>query len=291
MCRIFNEISKRDKEFQPKTLCDFGSGVGTVSWAARSFWASSLVEHLCADVSWEMNELAELILRGGNKNNDHAIPALFFRQHLPESYKIRYDLVVSAFSLMELPSARERLQTIDKLWNKTEEYLVIVESGTRAGFRAIIEARDYILGLGSKSQRPKNCFVFSPCPHNMECPKFAYDTIPCNFLVKSRPIYPFHEDGSINDSFCYVVIRRGPNLNPDEAKWPRLVEDPKIRPRHVICRMCTKEGKISETVLTRAKHSQSMRLIAKRSVAGDMLPIHLQDNADNVDSGDTDVHN
>ncbi|ODN04716.1 Methyltransferase-like protein 17, mitochondrial, partial [Orchesella cincta] len=280
LCRIFNEISKRDAEFKPKTLCDFGSGVGTVSWAARSYWSSSLVEHLCADVSWEMNELAELIFRGGNKNNDHSIPALFFRQHLPESYKIRYDLVVSAFSLMELPSAKDRLQTIDKLWNKTEQYLVVVEPGTKAGFRAIIEARDYILGLGSDSKRPRNCFVFSPCPHNKECPKFAFDTIPCNFEVKSRPIYPFHEDRSINDSFCYVVIRRG--LNPDQGKWPRLVEDPLIRSGHVVCRLCTKDAKISEVVLTKAKHSLSMRVLAKRSVCGDLLPLNLQENTKDV---------
>ena len=36
---------------------------------------------------------------------------------------------------MELPSAKERLTVIDKLWNKTEEFLVVVEPGTIAGFR------------------------------------------------------------------------------------------------------------------------------------------------------------
>lgn len=34
LCRIFNEISIRNPKFQPKTLCDFGSGVGTVTWLA-----------------------------------------------------------------------------------------------------------------------------------------------------------------------------------------------------------------------------------------------------------------
>lgn len=32
LLRIFNEIHLRDPKFNPKTLCDFGSGVGTVSW-------------------------------------------------------------------------------------------------------------------------------------------------------------------------------------------------------------------------------------------------------------------
>lgn len=30
--QIFNEISRNDKEFKPKALFDFGSGVGTVVW-------------------------------------------------------------------------------------------------------------------------------------------------------------------------------------------------------------------------------------------------------------------
>lgn len=30
--RILSEIQTRDKEFKPKTLFDFGSGIGTVSW-------------------------------------------------------------------------------------------------------------------------------------------------------------------------------------------------------------------------------------------------------------------
>lgn len=30
--KIFNEIKSRDKDFRPKTLFDFGSGVGTVMW-------------------------------------------------------------------------------------------------------------------------------------------------------------------------------------------------------------------------------------------------------------------
>lgn len=34
--RIINEIATRDKEFQPRTLLDFGSGVGTTIWYVRA---------------------------------------------------------------------------------------------------------------------------------------------------------------------------------------------------------------------------------------------------------------
>lgn len=49
--------------------------------------------------------------------------------------QLTYDIVVSAFSLLELPSSHSRLETILKLWNKTQNYLVIVEQGTNAGFK------------------------------------------------------------------------------------------------------------------------------------------------------------
>ena len=32
LCRIFSELKKREPDFQPSTLFDFGSGVGTVTW-------------------------------------------------------------------------------------------------------------------------------------------------------------------------------------------------------------------------------------------------------------------
>ena len=46
-----------------------------------------------------------------------------------------YDLVVSAFTLLELPSLENRIKTILNLWDRTKKYLVIVENGTNAGFK------------------------------------------------------------------------------------------------------------------------------------------------------------
>lgn len=59
----------------------------------------------------------------------------------------QYDLVLSAYSLLELPSSYNRLETVLKLWNKTARILVLVERGNTTGFRVINEARDFILSL------------------------------------------------------------------------------------------------------------------------------------------------
>ena len=48
--------------------------------------------------------------------------------------------------MLELPSAVERLSCLHTLWEKVEYdgYLVMVETGTNAGFHVIAEARDYL---------------------------------------------------------------------------------------------------------------------------------------------------
>lgn len=73
--------------------------------------------------------------------------------------QIKYDVVLSAYTLLELPDAKTRLETLQSLWNKCDRYLVIIEQGTRAGFRLVNEARDFILYI-TKSDR--NASVFAP---------------------------------------------------------------------------------------------------------------------------------
>ena len=68
---------------------------------------------------------------------------MFLYYHL----QIKYDIVVSAFSLLELPSLASRVQTIENLWHKTDDLLVIIEHGKKPGFMAVLEARNLVLQM------------------------------------------------------------------------------------------------------------------------------------------------
>lgn len=59
----------------------------------------------------------------------------------------KFDIVVSAFSLLDLPSKSSRINTIENLWHKTKDILVIVETGKKAGFQAVLEARNLIMDI------------------------------------------------------------------------------------------------------------------------------------------------
>jgi ribosomal protein RSM22 (predicted rRNA methylase) len=60
-----------------------------------------------------------------------------------------YELVTSAFSLLELPNRIQRFETIENLFGKVKKngYLVLIETGNRHGFKLISEAREFIINV------------------------------------------------------------------------------------------------------------------------------------------------
>ena len=82
LTQVFSQIREKDPAFQPRTLFDFGSGVGSGLWAARDIFGK-VTEAFLVDPSKHMNDLARLILGGGDGLK---IPAgISFRLHTPVS--------------------------------------------------------------------------------------------------------------------------------------------------------------------------------------------------------------
>ena len=114
---------------------------------------------------------------------------------------LKYDLVVCSNSLLELPSAQDRLSTVHALWERVQPggYLILADTGTNAGFHVIAEARDYlnqISRLASEQEEEQEeeqdgvaslarGHCVSPCPHDGPCPRHSQDSVPCNFPVRS----------------------------------------------------------------------------------------------------------
>ncbi|XP_050423043.1 methyltransferase-like protein 17, mitochondrial [Adelges cooleyi] len=276
MRMLFNEIRQRDPDFAPQSLFDFGSGIGTVTMNAKNIWGKSLKEYYCVDTSSKMNDLSKLILQGGNPDDESALPkGLFYRQFLPSSPKLKFDLVVSAFSLFELPDMKNRFETILNLWNKTNKYIVLVELGTRAGFELINEARDLILNISSSNDG--DCHVFSPCPHEHSCPRFETDNTPCNFEISYYTPNIAQQSQFKRAPISYIIVKKGPRLADDE-QWPRLVRPVKVRSKHSICRMCTSSGKLQEIIFTASKHGKIPYRCARSSKWGDRLPVVIKED-------------
>ncbi|XP_071347029.1 ribosome assembly protein METTL17, mitochondrial [Trachinotus anak] len=276
--RALHEIKKRDPSFAPQSLLDFGSGLGTVVWASHSCWAGSLKEMVCVDSSGPMNILAERLLKGDEDAAQPLIKHVYFRQFLPVSPKVQFDLVVSAFTLSELPNTKDREEAVVTLWRKTSSYLVLVENGTKEGHQILMEARDTLLKKQEKTvhdSRPAS--VFAPCPHELTCPKLGRElTVPCNFQQLYQPLpLPGHNPHQ-TEKFSYLILTRS---GPAEAEttegvdWARLIAPVLRRTRHVHCRMCCPDGQLQHMVVTARKHSRDVYRCARSSDWGDRLPI------------------
>ncbi|XP_076764349.1 ribosome assembly protein METTL17, mitochondrial [Xylocopa sonorina] len=269
--KIFNEIVDRDKDFIPKTLFDYGSGTGTVMWAASQFWVDSIKEYFCVDISADINKLSEFLIKEAKPQINSRY--IFYRQFFPASPMPTYDIVVSAYSLLELPDQNSRFKTILKLWLKTERYLIIVEQGTRVGFTVINEARDFILNYQKKTH---NVHVFSPCPHDLQCPRYVTDETPCNFEVSYQTLPIGEKSKYKQERYSYIVFKKDKRLEND-CKWPRIVRPVLKRSKHVICRMCTASGELKEHVFTTWKNGKNTYRCARCSKWGDRLPFETVD--------------
>lgn len=273
LVRILDDIKKKLPDYKPRSFFDFGSGIGTGTWAINHYWKKDIFEYFCVDTSSEMHELARLLLCGGRENVELRYRAYFQRQFLPASSNVKYNIVLSAYSLFELPDQKSRLETIQKLWNKTEDFLIVVEQGSRAGFHIVNEARDFILNF-PKTNKKSVGHVFSPCPNDNVCPRYLEQDTPCNFLMQYESLPLVKKPQVYPDLFTYVILRKG-ERPADDPQWPRLVRPPLVRSGHTICRLCTAQGELKEVIFTKSKHDQSTYRCARSSNWGEELPVKI----------------
>lgn len=268
--KIFEEIKTNSEGFTPCTFYDFGSGVGTGTWALNDTWYKYMDEYLTIDISTDMNDLAKNIITQAYKESSFPINRFHQKRYLSTPAN-RYDIVLCAYSLFEMPSAMERLRTILNLWKKTEHFLVLVEHGTNAGFTILNEARDFLI----ENSKHDSAYVFAPCPHESRCPRFLKDATPCNFLVRYTNFNLPNKNILRSETYSYLVLRRG--NRPNSPAWPRIVRPTLPRSRHIICRMCCSNGKLEEVIITVCKHGKTAYKCAKKSQWGDMLPVTITD--------------
>ncbi|KAI1286951.1 Methyltransferase-like protein 17, mitochondrial [Halotydeus destructor] len=289
---VFQEIKRDDPQFRPRTMFDFGSGIGTTMYAANETWPASISEHFNVELSEPMNEISRFLLRGGTDNQPMFYNGVFYRQFLPVTHSIKYDMVVSAFSLLDLPTENSRINVIENLWNKTQDMLVIVEHGNRDGFKAVLEARNFVLEkegydvtktyYKDQSQQETspaikrvepNAHIVAPCPHTLACPRlFTGGPVLCNFQIPYAPLDIGQRPVITKERFSYIVMRKGPRPARDSVTWPRIVQPVLSKSKHIICRTCCPDGSIKSVTFTKGKHKGHMYETAKASDWGDLLP-------------------
>lgn len=145
LARVLDEFEGHD--FSPVSVLDYGCGVGSGFWAVNERFGLKVKEFCMVDPSIMLCQLAMDVMRDKNGVLPSSINC---RRHLVPSLQTKYDLVIAHRTLCEIGSQESRLETVASLWKRTKRFLVLIDSGTKDSFDALMEARDFLLISGSQ---------------------------------------------------------------------------------------------------------------------------------------------
>lgn len=230
-------VTEARPSFLPRTLLDVGAGPGTALWAAHDCWPA-IADAVLLEASAAMRAAGE---RLGHPTPDARITWKSGDALVALAGLAPRDLVILAYVLDELePALRGRL--VDRLWALTADTLVIVEPGTPAGWKRILDARTQLLFAGAH--------LLAPCPHAEACPLVAPDW--CHFsqrLARS----PAHRRGKAADmpwedeKYIYLAACR----HPGARAAARVIARPRLAGGQVRLKLCRHDGSAAETLLSR----------------------------------------
>jgi ribosomal protein RSM22 (predicted rRNA methylase) len=242
-------------DWSPRSLLDVGAGPGSAFWAAGDQWPS--MEHAT------MIEGSEPIRRVGEQLAQHAAPkrtvwlAADIQRGLPALE--RAELVTLSYVLGELaPGAIDPL--IERLWNASQDTLLVVEPGTPAGWQRILLVRDRLIALGAH--------LIAPCPHAQRCPLTAPDW--CHFsrrVARSR-VHRLAKDADVpweDEKFIYLAASRVPSDRPPA----RVLAPPRVSSGMVRLKLCCNDGQLEQRVVS--KRQGEVYRVARRLDWSDRL--------------------
>ncbi len=225
-------------DFSPETLLDIGAGPGTVVWAAAELWPG-LARATLVEASAAARQTGEsLAQRAGLGVEATWIDA---DATLDSPAGRPAELVTASYLLDEIaPAARPGL--IERLWSLTLDTLLIVEPGTPAGWRRILDTRRHLTEAGAH--------ILAPCPHQEPCPLAAPDW--CHFsrrVARSR-IHRLTKDADVpweDEKFIFVAASR----RPAASHASRVLTSPKTGSGKVALKLCRPDGRAEEKLFTR----------------------------------------
>ena len=242
--QVFSEINRLAPEAPIGSMLDLGAGPGTALHAATQVFPSLSQATLVEEDMALLEQGRRMALQ-----NSHEVvrSAHWIRHDLRASLPVQsYDLVVISYTLGELPPADVE-RVIKQAWACAQEFLVVLEPGTRRGFGLVHAARSWLIGSGAQ--------LLAPCPHAAECPMAAAGDW-CHFSqrVERTSEHRQLKGGALgyeDEKFSYVVAARR-SFPPAEA---RVVRHPRKHSGHIQLLLCTPQGLENRTITRSQKES------------------------------------
>lgn len=287
--RILNELLFRMPDFKPKSILDFGAGLGSALWAAFHTYEGLITKYAAVEPNRDMRRLGKFLTSTINTEilwveSITMIPGAGIERG-------KFDIIFISHVLQEIPTAKLRLMVLETLWNRlsSDGVLIVVEPGSPKGFRFITDIRKWIIEKGREDAN-----IIAPCPHHFACPLADKASTWCHF---SQLSYKYEKDvitktqkekQIFNEKFTYLSIRKGkiPSVSykseqeaktPEEKSffWERIVRPVIAKHKHRIVDLCTKRGKFERRVIAKSHGGAGGYRSIKRFNWGDLWYVPL----------------
>jgi len=243
-------------DYAPKSLLDVGAGTGAATWAVEQ--QINLENIVCLEREKVMRDVGQYLMQESEievlkqakwQNFDAARDEL----------KDNADLVVVSYMLNELRE-EDRSTVLKKLWEATNQILLIVEPGTPKAFASLLKMRDFLLESGGN--------VIAPCPHGNACCLPEGDWCHFSCRIARSKLHKQIKSASMgyeDEKFCFLAVGR----KKQDRQYDRVLKNPQINKASVKYEICSHNGKIEvEEVSSRDKNNYKM---AKKLNWGDEI--------------------
>lgn len=244
-------------DFVPRSLLDAGAGTGAGSWAAVEYFALDNITCLEREVA--MSKVGKDFMTGAT---DKALNnAKWIQADLSDDFAGKYksDLVIASYVLNEMTN-EHRLQVADKLWDNTEQMLLIVEPGTPAGYENIRKIREHLLKRGA--------FIAAPCPHSNKCQLKENDWCHFTCRVQRGKLHKLVKNADApyeDEKYSYIAFSRTPCKQAEN----RIMRHPIVEKGRIRLTLCTGEGQVIENTVTKSQGEKYKK--AKKAGCGDSI--------------------
>jgi ribosomal protein RSM22 (predicted rRNA methylase) len=239
--KVLAALTQAMPDFSPHSLLDIGTGPGTASWAALAQWPELQKIIQCEQdqtFAWAAAKL----------NAESGIPALQQAKLLQKAEAalppdVKADIVVASYMLAELP-LETMPQLARRLWDRTDQVLLLIEPGTPNGFARLRSIRETMLELGAH--------VVAPCTHQNICPMLAGNWCHFKTRVQRSRDHMHAKQASVpfeDEAFSYLVLSR----LPVAQSGGRVVAPVSVNKVAAILPLCNAEGLHDEVIASRNK--------------------------------------
>lgn len=250
MPATFEVISSVLKELPSSCSSMIDVGAGTGAGACVAISGEYAKEILCLERELAMLQLGETLLK-------NAYPQVAWKKFDLSCQKIeqKADIVLSSYVLNEL-SEENRIFAVEKMWQATNHFLIIIDSGTPSAFEMMKKFRSYLIEQGA--------FMVAPCPCSAECLNKW-----CHFEVRvaRTKMHKFLKAGQApfeDEKFTYLIFSK----QPERVCRSRVLRHPRIEKGKIGLQLCTKDGIIEKVI---SKKEEALFKKARKIKAGDAL--------------------